>query len=304
MGSHILWLIQRRKNIFRSKSFSHICTLILPDLVLGSIVVVLGTWFFSDDYFLQFISNLNLSEYLGTQLHRLLLWLHGSPAGLKLNSPLSDFLGYFYSYHVFIWTNYVDLLVRYFKPFLTVSALTATGLLGFSVTFALLSDILLLFFPHMICFYVYATKLYRMELQMLLVCFRLFKGQKWNPLRNRVDSVHYDFEQLFIGTLLFTVTLFLFPTTCVYYVVFLTLYLPLAISRYFLMTCLNFSVKFPFYLFYKRMTSRYLFRSLDSDNTYIPLTKVHTLVNFSFCDNIPSFSEIANAIITGKVLQL
>lgn len=50
--------------------------------------------------------------------------------------------------------------------------------------------------------------------------WRLFRGKKWNVLRQRVDSAVYDADQLFVGTLLFTVLLFLLPTIGLYYVVF------------------------------------------------------------------------------------
>lgn len=54
----------------------------------------------------------------------------------------------------------------------------------------------------------------------LVSMWRLFRGRKWNPLRRRVDSASFDAEELFLGTLLFTLTLFLLPTTAVYYAVF------------------------------------------------------------------------------------
>lgn len=39
-------------------------------------------------------------------------------------------------------------------------------------------------------------------------------------LRKRVDSAVYNVDQLFLGTLLFTVLLFLLPTTALFYAVF------------------------------------------------------------------------------------
>lgn len=54
----------------------------------------------------------------------------------------------------------------------------------------------------------------------LTALFRLFLGKKKNPLRERVDTCRYQPDQLFVGTLLFTVLLFLMPTTWVYYIVF------------------------------------------------------------------------------------
>jgi phosphatidylinositol glycan class Q protein len=41
-------------------------------------------------------------------------------------------------------------------------------------------------------------------------------GKRWNVLRQRTDSYEYDLDQLFLGTLLFTVSAFLFPTVMVY----------------------------------------------------------------------------------------
>ncbi|XP_033215633.1 N-acetylglucosaminyl-phosphatidylinositol biosynthetic protein gpi1 isoform X2 [Belonocnema kinseyi] len=57
----------------------------------------------------------------------------------------------------------------------------------------------------------------------LTALFRLFLGKKKNPLRERVDSCEYQPDQLFVGTLIFTILLFLMPTTWVYYSVFTTL---------------------------------------------------------------------------------
>jgi hypothetical protein len=41
-------------------------------------------------------------------------------------------------------------------------------------------------------------------------------GKRWNVLRQRTDSYAYDVDQLFLGTLLFTVSIFLLPTVAVY----------------------------------------------------------------------------------------
>jgi phosphatidylinositol glycan class Q protein len=45
-------------------------------------------------------------------------------------------------------------------------------------------------------------------------------GKRWNTLRHRVDSYNYEIDQLFLGTLLFTVTIFLLPTIFTYYAFF------------------------------------------------------------------------------------
>jgi hypothetical protein len=48
----------------------------------------------------------------------------------------------------------------------------------------------------------------------------LTKGKKWNVLRQRTDSYAYDVDQLFLGTLLFTVSTFLLPTVVTYAALF------------------------------------------------------------------------------------
>lgn len=46
------------------------------------------------------------------------------------------------------------------------------------------------------------------------------RGQKWNPLRQRLDSYNYTVEQHIIGSLLFTPLLLLLPTTSAFYIFF------------------------------------------------------------------------------------
>src|SRR5690349_7707190 len=67
-----------------------------------------------------------------------------------------------------------------------------------------------------------SIRLYQLQVTALIALWRLFRGKKFNPLRRRVDSMNYDAQQLFLGTLLFTALLFLLPTTTVYYAVFLS----------------------------------------------------------------------------------
>lgn len=65
-------------------------------------------------------------------------------------------------------------------------------------------------------------RVYYLQLSGLQALWRLFLGRKHNPLRERVDSCKYSPDQLFVGTLTFTIILFLLPTTLMYYVVFTT----------------------------------------------------------------------------------
>eukprot|EP00080_Pristionchus_pacificus_P015257 PDM75277.1 wht-2 [Pristionchus pacificus] len=57
----------------------------------------------------------------------------------------------------------------------------------------------------------------------LIASWRLLRGKKWNPLRERVDSVSLDSRELFVATTLFIILFFVILTVAVYFIVFTTL---------------------------------------------------------------------------------
>ncbi|KAK2458554.1 N-acetylglucosaminyl transferase component family protein / Gpi1 family protein [Trifolium repens] len=61
---------------------------------------------------------------------------------------------------------------------------------------------------------------YSSQIQALAALWRLFRGRKWNPLRQRLDSFDYTVKQHIVGSLLFTPLLLLLPTTSVFYIFF------------------------------------------------------------------------------------
>lgn len=142
------------------------------------------------------------------------------PVGLKLNKQLVEFLGRFFLYHIYLWNSSIDIF-QLILPYLT-KLLIISGFLGLSFQLSLTSDLLKLLTIHIKCFYIYATKIFKIEIDSLKSLFRLFRGNKLNPLRKRIDSFKYTIDQLFIGTLGFSICLFLLPTILIYYVVFLS----------------------------------------------------------------------------------
>lgn len=72
-------------------------------------------------------------------------------------------------------------------------------------------------------------------------------GKKWNILRRRVDSVEHDIDRLFIGTLLFTILLFLLPTVFLYYIVFTSLRLLIILMQAVLFGFVALFNSFPFW---------------------------------------------------------
>ncbi|XP_031354888.1 phosphatidylinositol N-acetylglucosaminyltransferase subunit Q isoform X2 [Photinus pyralis] len=159
-----------------------------------------------------------ITESIIQALEDLLNFLMGSPAGLKLNSTFNLTLGTFFSYHVTLWRAFLHTTTPLLH--LALYLLVFPGACGLSFQVALLSDLVAFSSFHIYCIYVYAARLYGVQIKGLISLWRLFIGRKYNPLRKRVDSHQYTHNQLFVGTLVFTVLLFLFPTTFLYYAVF------------------------------------------------------------------------------------
>ncbi|CAH1273946.1 PIGQ [Branchiostoma lanceolatum] len=195
------------------------CDLTMSLVLDVSLGVAVFLFLSKGDYTKTLAANLiPFADYVATELQDLLHWLMGAPAGLKLNRPLDEFLGRFFLYHIQLWIGYLHILQPYLE--MITWCIGLSGCLGMSVLLALASDTLSMLTFHIYCFYVYAARLYRLQLYGLGSLWRLFRGKKWNPLRQRVDSCQYNVDQLFLGTLLFTILLFLLPTTALYYVVF------------------------------------------------------------------------------------
>ena len=167
------------------------------------------------------------SIYLGMdrfvrELKNLITWMMENPAGLKLNSVLSQALGNFFLYHIHLWVTYVMLVIPFLTPHLTtiVSIARYTTL---TIQISFLGDLFMLLTIHVHCFYAYARRLALSQYKGIVALWRLFIGKKYNPLRDRVDSADCTVEQLFLGTIIFTILLFLFPTTLTFFSVFFTL---------------------------------------------------------------------------------
>ena len=197
---------------------------LLADLILGWLVF---SWCRS--YVVPGPRGESLSDivFLGMEttvnhLKTLIIWMMENPGGLKLNSVLSQALGNFFLYHIHLWMTYVVLVV----PLLTPRVSTLVSLLSvssLSLQMSIISDIFLLLTLHIHCFYAYARRLFVSQWRGLVALWRLFLGKKYNPLRDRVDTAENTVDQLFLGTIIFTILLFLMPTTATFFCVFFTL---------------------------------------------------------------------------------
>lgn len=216
---------------------------VLVDVALG---VSLMWWLYRDDHIAMLADTLvPAADHVAQQLEDLLQWLMGAPAGLKMNRALDQVLGRFFLYHIHLWISYIHLMSPFIQGILWYGGLSAC--LGLTFALSLLSDMVALFTFHIYCFYVYGARLYCLKIYGLSSLWRLFRGKKWNVLRQRVDSCSYDLDQLFIGTLLFTILLFLLPTTALYYLVFTLLRLVVVLFQGVLHLSVDFINSFPLF---------------------------------------------------------
>ncbi|XP_078034287.1 phosphatidylinositol glycan anchor biosynthesis class Q [Augochlora pura] len=211
-----------RNKRFTLKTGNYVFAL-MTDMLLGIFMLQLLLHYLEPTFPSQIL--LNNAEKVVTLLKDLINWLMGVPAGLKLNHALNNMLGKFFQYHIQLWWTFLIFM----KPLMDFAfeMLVLLGRLGVTFQIAIAADLLALVSFHAYCIYVYATRLFNIQLKGITGLVRLFLGKKKNPLRDRVDSCQYQPDQLFVGTLLFTILLFLMPTTWVYYAVFTTLRLAL-----------------------------------------------------------------------------
>ncbi|XP_049925524.1 phosphatidylinositol N-acetylglucosaminyltransferase subunit Q [Epinephelus moara] len=225
----------------------------LVDVALGMLLI---WWLYGDNHITMLANTLvPAADHVAKELQELLQWLMGAPAGLKMNRALDQVLGRFFLYHIHLWISYIHLMSPFIEGILWYGGLSAC----FGLTFALslLSDMVALLTFHIYCFYVYGARLYCLKIYGLSSLWRLFRGKKWNVLRQRVDSCSYDLDQLFIGTLLFTILLFLFPTTALYYLVFTLLRLVVVLFQGVLHLSVDFINSFPLFAVALRITRPY-----------------------------------------------
>ncbi|KAH8506648.1 hypothetical protein H0E87_013445 [Populus deltoides] len=157
------------------------------------------------------------------------VWLMGVPAGFKLNTELAGVLGMISLNAIQIWSTlwiFIGFLFIYF-----IKGLALLGILfGATIPAALIIDMVSIATLHVSTLHWAISLLYSWQIQALAALWRLFRGRKWNPLRQRLDSYDYTVKQHIVGSLLFTPLLLLLPTTSVFYMFFTILSTTIALT--------------------------------------------------------------------------
>jgi phosphatidylinositol glycan class Q protein len=216
-----------------------------------------------------------------------LRWLDSWPAGLKLNTELSQFYsgtfvdlvdvwgGEYIRFRSFTYTRpqtfrstpfpslqtihflfpgvlhhiifpHLHTIIYIFGLISSFGALIG-GMGGMTIAIALFYDMFVVFTLHIYVCYAIAEVAYARALWGMGSLWRLFRGKRFNVLRNRTDTWEYDIDQLLFGTILFTLLTFLFPTVLAYYTLFALLRLATIIIQASLEMQLAFMNHFPLF---------------------------------------------------------
>ncbi|XP_020272584.1 uncharacterized protein LOC109847759 isoform X5 [Asparagus officinalis] len=148
-----------------------------------------------------------------------ILFNNTTEAGFKLNRELAELLGMVSLNAIQIFSTLWFFLGFFWWHFIKGLALSGI-ILGLTVPAALCIDMLKVATLHVQTLHWLMSLLYSQQIQALASLWRLFRGRKWNPLRQRLDSYDYTVEQHVVGALFFTPLLLLLPTTSVFYIFF------------------------------------------------------------------------------------
>ncbi|XP_020687201.1 uncharacterized protein LOC110103004 isoform X2 [Dendrobium catenatum] len=179
-------------------------------------------------YWINFVAH-NITENV---LRSGCVWLMGVPAGFKLNTELAEFFGMISLDAIQTFSTLWLFMASFLHHFLGGFALSGI-LFGLTVPAALLIDMLRLVTLHVSTLHWLISFIYSQQIQASASLWRLFRGRKWNPLRQRLDSYDdYSVEQHVVGSLLFTPFLLLLPTTSIFYIFFTLLSTTLILIRF------------------------------------------------------------------------
>ncbi|KAJ5079733.1 phosphatidylinositol n-acetylglucosaminyltransferase subunit q-related [Anaeramoeba ignava] len=211
-------------------------------------------------------------------------WLMGWPAGFKLNDGLNEFFGLSYLYIIDNWIKLISKLYGFVWYIFSAMAILS-GFGGLSLLLSLISDIISFTTFHIYVFFFASSKLFKSQYYILQSLLYLFKGTKRNVLRNRTDSFDYSLGQLMLGTIIFTLGSFLFPTFALYYFFFAILNIILVAIQVVigvLLAILNYLPLFPFLVWFFRpqiLTCAIFFDLIDKEVGNDSSDENHSLEN-------------------------
>jgi len=214
-------------------------------------------------------------------------------------------------HHVQIWQGYCQMIIDYSHWFITVVRLISP--LGISFSLAFLSDLFMLTTLHFYCFYVYILRVYRFWVLTLQHLLNLFFGKKLNPLMASRDSIFNEQDdspnntsafRLTVGSLIFSVFTFLFPTILLYYCCFCSIRFLQSLCRTFIRKLGDLFVdSFPLlhlYFFLSRWAFGAELKILGNKLTITPVLPTKFIAS-SVDNSVASLSSLLSCVLKGTI---
>ncbi|KAF8871005.1 N-acetylglucosaminyl transferase component-domain-containing protein [Mucidula mucida] len=226
----------------RYTNFFNVIWLLLNDITIGSAI---GTFLCENNVVLAGRLNYSVKVVLVHWMQWVLLWLDSWPAGLKLNTELSRFYSQTFIDLISLWGGALFWCSPYISNLIYAVGIASSA--GATITISLSSDLLAILTMHIYVCYFVSNFVYARFLGTAGSLWNLFRGKRYNVLRNRTDTWEYDLDQLLFGTILFTLVAFLFPTVLAYYSLFALMRLAIILLQACLEMQLAFMNHFPLF---------------------------------------------------------
>jgi hypothetical protein len=236
----------RRRAGIRLKSSM---TIFAVDVFAGFLIAVL--LFHSPKVVMSLIAQAH--SFLNTEvLKAMVSWLMHSPVGLQLNENLAIFLGSISLMMMSYWEEIILLIGDLMKmPGSTTTlcmVLSLTSLFGASILLSVIVDVSAILSFHVLFVYAGLARFWKLWLEVAFSLTNLFRGKKYNILKYRTDGHEFDIEQLILGTVFLSISIFIMPTVFVFYVSFMTIWACILFLQFMIRTVIFFLTFFPGYL--------------------------------------------------------
>ncbi|KAL9654932.1 hypothetical protein ABK040_008722 [Willaertia magna] len=279
-------------------------------------------WFLLNDKHIQLLKEEILYGYhqVVTIILDYINWLtkESRPAGLKLNHSLNQLFGLMAGGGIKWWNSLFELANNFLDYLLSFSPLsnnflflriilTISTCFGISLFFSLCYDLFSLITLHILLFYRMCRRVYQILIEITESLFRLFRGKKYNPLRERIDHCdNYSHDQLILGTLLLTICIFLYPTVAVYYFTFTFLFLMVKAVKKFLFILVKILNEFPLELLfnYKGCRNQGIYFKLISKGTSIVVGKQKEKQEGSCDSGLESKAKVISLLLCNDSLGI
>lgn len=189
------------------------------DLILGALCGIVLIHFHQD--LMLRLSNVG-TWFNDKVLRDNIAWLEQFPVGFKLNVPLTHVFGKYILAFTSIHEYLLSTLWKYSNT-VSVGIGYISIVFGFRSFLALSHDFARISTIHISILANIFQAIFWFQFSLFNSLWHLFRGKKINILRQRSDTLEYDFMQLFLGMILFVTCLFLFTTMLVYYTFFFIL---------------------------------------------------------------------------------